>query len=216
MNNQVFSGQKKSQQRQGNFSQALAELEKKQYSNTTHNNGEGNPFADALAQTGGKLPDMNSTEQQAELEKQRKEQEKKAAKLKKHKEINPVETTKLFDNKEKQVKEEIDKLRNELKLLATDVAKFQKDVDLTLMTEVVEPGTQGSYYLNFFQKLRAFIMLLRQKVKSASTWLSQFNGKKKKKRKKSARSMEIGGNAHEKTDMVQKMMHHENNAIYGG
>lgn len=153
-----------------------------------------------------------------DAEKMRQEQADKARKERMrrqlHEQINPVDSTKLFDARHKQVKEEIDKLRVELKALAQDVSKFHKEVELTLMTEVGDPGQEGKYYINFFQQLRAFIMLLRQKIKSARTWASQMNSKKKKR--KIAAGIVLEGKSHEKTTGVYDMMHHERSNAFGG
>jgi hypothetical protein len=99
-------------------------------------------------------------------------------------------------------------------MLAKDVSKFEKEIERTLLTEVVEPGQTGSYFINFFHKLRSFIMLLRQKIKSASTWAKTAQSKKKKKSKQPG--LQIGGLAHEKTSTIQDMMHHERSSTYGG
>lgn len=134
-----------------------------------------------------------------------------------HEQINPVETTELFNTRSRKVKEEIDALRQELKALAVDIAQFHKEVDLTLMTTIVDPGQEGKYYLNFFQQLRAFIMLLRQKIKSARTWATQMNAKQgKKKRRKISAGIDVGGQSHEQTASVYDMMHHERSNAFGG
>ncbi|MCA9372842.1 hypothetical protein KC921_01940 [Candidatus Woesebacteria bacterium] len=134
-----------------------------------------------------------------------------------HEQINPVETTKLYDARQKQVKDEIDKLRYELKAMANEVAEFHKEVELTLMTEIgSHPGMDGKYYLNFFQQLRALIVLLRQKIKSARTWATQLNSKKKKKQKVTGAGIVIEGSGHEQTKSVFDMMHHERSNAYGG
>lgn len=205
------------------FAQALAEAEReKQYSgSSTPSSDSTNLFRDALAKTGGNFGDFNNPmgdqfdfqEQQRLMEEQRK---KEMMRRKLHDQINPIDTIDVFNAREKKVKEEIDKLRAELKGLAHDVAKFQKDVEVTLMTEVSNPGLDGKYYITFFQQLRSFIMLLRQKIKSASTWATQLHGKKKKKQGKFGAGMIIGGAAHEKTSSVQDMMHHERSSQYSG
>jgi len=198
------------------FASALAETEKKAYSGQPKISD--NPFADALARTGGRMPtEQDPAAAQAQENKIREEQRREQLRQKLHKEINPIEATQLFSQREQQVKQEINQIRQELKMLVMDIAKFEKAVDLTLMTQVVDPGEQGKYYLSFFQKLRAFIMLLRQKIKSAGTWATQINGKKKKKRGKGMVGIEVSGTGSEKTDMVQQMMNHENaSAISGG
>ncbi|MEN8253162.1 MAG: DUF5660 family protein [Patescibacteria group bacterium] len=219
MKQNVFSNTKANKKGpKGNpFARALAETERGAFTGGNKDKSASNPFADALAKTGGNIPETNNQNALETQQKRLEEQAKKdRLKRQRHKEINPIDSTELFNAREKRVKEEIDKVRQELKMLAIDVAKFQRDVDITLMTEVVSPGQDGKYYITFFQKLRAWIRLLRQQIKSAGTWATQLNGKKKKKRKKTGKGLEVSGAGHEKTDMVQKMMHHENSTVYSG
>ena len=207
------------------FARALAETEK-QSPGFPPQADTSNPFSDALTRTGGHFPDDTNPyaadsaantstqpdweQQQAEAEAQRKRE---LMRQRLHQQVNPVETD-IFSAREKKVKEEIDKLRQELKMLATDVAKFDKEVEVTLMSEVSQPGQEGKYYISFFQQLRSFIMLLRQKIKSARTWATQLHSKKKKR--KGAPGMVIGGQTHEQTSTIQDMMHHERTSAYSG
>lgn len=206
------------------FARALADTEREQsLTSTGMGTDNTNLFRDALARTGGNFGDtLDSYGNQADLAKQQKEAEIKAKKERMrqelHRQINPVETTDVFNAREQKVKEEINKLRYDLKMLAQDVAKFDKQVELTLMTEIAEPGQQGTYYLSFFQKLRAFIMLLRQKISSARTWATQMQTKKGKKKAAGHGSvgMMIQGLSYEQTTTVQNMQHHERAAMYSG
>lgn len=155
--------------------------------------------------------------QQEEAEKQRK---KELMRKKLHDQVNPVDMIDVFNNREKKVKEEIEKVRKELKMLAQEIAALHKDVDIAVTQEVVNPGQDGAYYLSFFQKLRAFIMLLRKKIKSARTWAQQVHSKKSKKKKRRGRKgsagIEVGGAVREKGKAVHDMMHHEQSTVYSG
>ncbi len=202
------------------FARALAESEKAAYSDNKNPSNNNQDLSEAFARTGGQFPDFGNqnspdflAQQQAELaEKQKRE----VLRKKLHDQINPVDAKDVFSAREKQVAREIDELRKELRLLVGDVAKFEKEVELTLMTEVVDPGQQGKYFLAFFQQLRAFIMLLRQKIKSARTWSSAFSQKSKKKKGRKTGGMVVEGLSHEKTTTVQDQMHHERSNSYGG
>lgn len=200
------------------FARALAETEQSTYSQQDNSSENKSPFSDALSRTGGQFGDLSNGVSPDFLKHQQetllKEKQREALRKKLHDQINPTETTALFDAREREVKREIDMLRKDLQLLVKDVAKFEKEVDMTLRTEVVSPGQTGSYFINFFHKLRSFIMLLRQKVKSANTWLKTSSSKKKKKSKQPG--LQIGGLSHEKTSTVQDMMHHERSSTYGG
>lgn len=201
------------------FARALAETEQS-FNQPNQPTGTNSLFSDALSKTGGAFDfgqagdnqpnPENFAEQQRKMEAERKKQ---LLRKKLHDQVNPVDQVDLFNAREKRVKEQIDQLRNELTFLVKDVAKFKKDVEVTLMTEVGQPGQDGKYYISFFQQLRSFIMLLRQKVKSASTWATQLQSKKRKRAKK---GLMIGGNSSEKTSTIQDMMHHERSTQFSG
>ncbi len=129
-------------------------------------------------------------------------------------EINPVNMQPIFDARQKQVEEQILALRSDLKGLNRDVAKFTKEVEVTLMTRIVKPGQTGSYFITFFGKLRSLILLLRQNIKSASTCLNISKGKAHKKGKQPG--MVVAGQDHEQTSTIQDMMHHERSNNYAG
>ncbi len=203
------------------FARALAETEK-HATDARPNQPASNPFSDALARTGGSFADTKFNQFDPKyLEKQQKEVEEKARlealRKKRHDEINPVDRTQLFDARRKNELKEIEKIRHELKMLARDIVKFNKEVDITLFGQVADAGQEGTYHKNFYQQLRAVILMLRQSVKSAQTWATQLRQKqaKKKKRKGSAGIM-IDGASHEQTKSVYDMMHHERSNAYGG
>lgn len=202
------------------LAQALAETEReKRYSSQPGNTT--NPFSEALARTGNNpgaftdlyqnSPLLNQQQEQQELLAQ---QKKEALRKKLHDRVNPIDTTDVFSAREKRVKQEIEQIRQELKLLAKDFQKFYKNIDQTLSTQQIDPGLEGQYYINFFHQLKSFIMLLRQKLNSANTWATQLQAKSKKKQRK--QGLMIGGASHEKTSTVQDMMHHERSNQYTG
>lgn len=197
------------------FAAALAETEKHSVRDPQPLNT--NPFSDALSRTGGSLPPFD---QQRMLEQQqteaREQQRKEMLRKRLHDQINPVETIDVFSARERKVKEEIEKLREELKLLIAEVKVFAREIDLETQKAVVDPGMQGKYHLNFFQQLRLFIMLLRKRIRSAGTWATQLNGKKKKRRSKTGPGLEMAGAGHEKTSTVHDMMHNERSSMYSG
>jgi len=122
----------------------------------------------------------NFQQQQEDLKKQ--EYDKKRLEL--HKKINPVDAKELFNAREEATKKKIDNIRKELKNLAREIAKFHKEIDITLMGRVTNTGFDGVGDENFYERLRAFIILLTQRVRSARTWAQQQNVKKKKMAKK--------------------------------
>ena len=176
-----------------------------------------NPFARALAEARGGQGQgeqnqlgMDQSEQQRQLlEKQKKER----LRAQLHRQINPVEERDIFNAREQQVKKQIDEVRYELKLLSKELEGFEKDVEISIMSNVPSPGDEGKYYFSFFQKLKQFIILLRNKIHSARTWATTFSAKKKKRQ---AMGMEISGKSYEQTATVFDRMHHERSTQYAG
>lgn len=200
------------------FARALAEMEKSgeqspiNSSNVSNldafRNALKNRPSDSVGQPG--LGDFGSAEfHKRQQEALKQQQQKEALRKKLHDQVNPVEAQALFDAREKQVKEQIDQLRYELRMLVQEVKELDKEAELTLMTNVAEPGQTGSYFLSFFQKLRSWIQLLRQTVRSAHTWLKAGQGKRNKQ-------MKMKGQGHQTTSSVQNMMHHERSTAYAG
>jgi hypothetical protein len=199
------------------FARALSEVEKTSGGlNPNRLNNLPDTVSNGLMQGQGLSPDLTNQNQAELLKQQQAEALKKKRRQELHDRVNPVKETDVFSARRRQVKEEIERLRAELKALAQDIAKFHKEVEVTLMTSVGDPGRDGAYYLNFFHKLRAFIKLLRQQIKSANTWATQVNSKKKKKKRGKKPGLEVGGTKSEKTSTVFDMMHHERSNAYGG
>ncbi|MBD3250717.1 MAG: hypothetical protein GF381_04085 [Candidatus Pacebacteria bacterium] len=204
------------------FARALAEAEKR----SAQNKGQQSAIDETMARAGQNLlsqdfgdfnfgdgiPGMGGGEdpekQQQELEKQRKRKE---LQDKLHRKVNPVEQTEIFNAREENVKKEINEIRKELKALAVEIAKFYKEVDITLEQNVPSPGQTGAYHINFFQKLKQFIIFLRQKVRSARTWAKQMKAKKKKRTVR--QGLDFGAN---EAKASHDMLHHERSNAYTG
>ncbi|NLG06196.1 MAG: hypothetical protein GX559_00665 [Candidatus Pacebacteria bacterium] len=168
-----------------NLARALLEREKNANSYIHSSDGghdQLDAFARALSQSGGdafsSLDNNERRIQASELAQQQKE----ALRQKLHDRINPVETHEIFTAQAERNLKELQATREELKMLAADIKNLDKEIDLALSREVVDPGTTGIGFFNFFHKLREWIMLLRQQVNSARTWMNQVAGKGKKGR----------------------------------
>ncbi len=203
------------------FAAALAETEKATYGTDKSQPKDTNSlFSQALAQNGDKLSgDQTPEDLKRQQEELAKKQKLEAQRKKLHDQINPVDTIKLFDAKEKRVKEELEKTRKELEALAKEIQGLHQELVAPTFQEIVNPGTDAAYYVSFFQKLRTFIMLLRQKVKSARTWLkatNSKNSKKKRKGKKFGAGIEVNGGASEQGKAVHDMMNQELSTAYSG
>lgn len=127
--------------------------------------------------------------QQRQLEEQKKKAEYDRKRAELHKKINPVDTLELFNAREEQTKKKIERIRKDLKNLAREISKFHKEIDITLMGRVTNTGLDGIGDENFFDKLRAFIILLTQRVRSARTWAQQQKKKSAKKRAKRGKGL---------------------------
>ncbi len=155
-------------------------------------------------------------EQQRMMEEQKKAQEKAALRKKLHDQINPVNSYDVFSARQEEVARTLNETRQEIKALAQEIDKLNRDVTLAMDQVIVAPGTDGAYYVSFLQKLRNFIMLLRQKVKSASAWAQQAQSKKAKQKKGKTPGLEVSGQQHEQAKTVFDMMHHERSSTYSG
>lgn len=197
------------------FARALAEA--RGSSGETFPQNQDNPFANPNPGLDQSNPFMDGNKQGVDwAEQQRLQAEKlrrERLRMNLHRQINPVETTDIFNAREQQVKRKLDEIRHELKLLMVEVAEFNKDAELSVMANIPSPGQSGVYYFNFFEKLKAFIVLLRQKIHSARTWANQVG---KKKQRKNAMGLEISGKSYEQTATVFDKMHHERSMVYGG
>ena len=76
------------------------------------------------------------------------------------------------------LKQQIEAIRAELKALAASVKSLNMEVQKAVIEAPVAPGV---YHLNFFEKLRSFLQILRQQIDDSRTWLSMQNNRKQKK-----------------------------------
>jgi hypothetical protein len=166
-----------------------------------------------LSGENGFNPQQLNNQQNLEQLQQEKEEElkKKQMREKLHRMVNPVEQNEIFSAKKERSKARIEEVRKELKKLAAEIAKFYKEVDVTLTQEVASPGMEGTYHQNFFEKLKQWIQMLRQKVRSARTWAKQMKQKKKKKK----RHIGLNFKANE-AKATHDMLHHERSNAYSG
>jgi hypothetical protein len=204
---------------------ALSPELEKNLSSPKKNSNELNPFSEALARTGGSSfdnVDPNNVSQE-DLEKQRKDLEKKqkkeALRQKLHKEVNPIDLHELYSAEAKKTKQKLNETR---KMLQVEMAGLKKEVkglatEITLFQDVVDQGREGIGLREYLDKIRQFIKLLRKKVHSTRTWMHTQNAKsKKKKRGRNKKGIEIGGKQHEQTKAVFDQMHHEQSSSYSG
>jgi hypothetical protein len=83
----------------------------------------------------------------------------------------------VFSLADEQVRSEIQGIRQELALLVKSMGKVQAQIENAVIDNIVDPGV---YHLNYFHKLKQWIVFLRQSLDDASSWLSVSSGRKGK------------------------------------
>lgn len=76
------------------------------------------------------------------------------------------------------VKQELEAVRTELKALSQTIKQFSLEVNKAIHDEPIEPGI---YHINFYQRLRSLLLLLKEQIDDSRTWLMVSTGRKKKK-----------------------------------
>lgn len=118
--------------------------------------------------------------QSVDIEQQMKQQQEQAkreqARQLQHREV--TRSTDVFDRDKERTKQEIAALQAELKKLARELGKMGVDVQKAVDQEIVNPGT---YHVSYFQKLRTFIIQLRQRVSESKNWLAISSQRKKQR-----------------------------------
>lgn len=84
----------------------------------------------------------------------------------------------LFSQQQKEQERAIQELRDEVKKLATATNKLDKVVTQAVLNEIPDAN---QYQVNFFVRLRQFLVDARQSISEASLWVEAFAAKKKKK-----------------------------------
>lgn len=75
------------------------------------------------------------------------------------------------------IKEKIDAVRMELKSLSQSVKQLQTEITKAVSETPVDPGI---YHLNFFERLRLILKVMRQQIEDSRSWLATWSTRKKK------------------------------------
>jgi len=75
------------------------------------------------------------------------------------------------------LKYQIDAVRQELKALSASLKNLHQEVQTAIEQTPVQPGV---YHLNFYERLRVIIKILRQQVEDSRSWLALWTNRKKK------------------------------------
>jgi hypothetical protein len=78
---------------------------------------------------------------------------------------------------EQGIKEQIEAVRAELKALAASIKNLNQDIQKAVVEVPVDPGI---YHLNFFDRLRTILKLMREQIDDSRAWLGMSANRKKK------------------------------------
>ncbi len=84
----------------------------------------------------------------------------------------------IFTRQHEEEQAQVKTIQEELKRLAQSVQNLDKEIVKTVEQIPVEPGV---YHLNFLEKIKQIVILLKKRVEEASTWLEIFNQKAAKR-----------------------------------
>jgi hypothetical protein len=84
---------------------------------------------------------------------------------------------KISEEQEK-TKQQLEAVRAELSMLAKSVGKLHQEIEKAVMDVPVDPGV---YHINFLERLRMIIHLIRKRVDDSSEWLQMTSSRKKQK-----------------------------------
>jgi len=83
----------------------------------------------------------------------------------------------LFSFADEKVRKEIDGVRQELAMLVKTMGQVEKQIELAIMNNVSDSGL---YHLNYFQKLKTWIIFMRKSLEDSSAWLQLGAGRGKR------------------------------------
>jgi hypothetical protein len=90
-------------------------------------------------------------------------------------EVRPAQ--KVIFHEDAQIKQQLDAVRAELAALAKSVRALSSEIHKAVVETPVDPGV---YHVNFYEKLRAVLQVLREQVDDSRSWLTMHQSRKKK------------------------------------
>ncbi len=79
---------------------------------------------------------------------------------------------------EQGLREQIESVRAELKALASSIKSLNQEMQKAVAEVPVDPGI---YHLNFFDRLRSILKLMREQIDDSRTWMNMSQSRKQKK-----------------------------------
>ncbi len=89
-----------------------------------------------------------------------------------------IDLTKLSDADSIRVKQQLESVRIELKALSSSIKNFNQDIQKAVNEIPVNPGV---YHLNFMERLRSILKILREQIEDSRSWLILSTNRKKKR-----------------------------------
>lgn len=77
------------------------------------------------------------------------------------------------------IKEKLDAVRTELKKLAVSIKQLNSQIQQAIEDIPAHPGV---YHVNFLERLRGVLMILREHIEDSGTWLTLCGNRKQKKK----------------------------------
>ncbi len=90
-------------------------------------------------------------------------------------EISPV-TRPVHEDSQK-IAQQIEGIRTELKALAASIQSLNTEIKKAVAEVPVDPGI---YHVNFFERLRSILQVLREQIDDSRSWLTMHTNRKKK------------------------------------
>ncbi len=84
----------------------------------------------------------------------------------------------VFSGQERFVARQMEEIRRELEAIIMTMAKVEIEVQKAVMEIPVKPGV---YHINFLQRLRSALILIRENMESSVSWLKKGASRKKQK-----------------------------------
>lgn len=130
----------------------------------------------------GRMPTTPDQDINPDLDKYIAEKENQAAEQAKMQErafhVHKAQESKvLFSYADESLHKEIDGVRQELQMLVASMGKVEAQIEAAMMDNIVDGGL---YHLNYFQKLKTWIIFMRKSLEDSSAWLQLSSGRKSK------------------------------------
>lgn len=89
-----------------------------------------------------------------------------------------AEWVSVYSKKDQEKEKTIEEIRQQLKALAKDIAKFDNNIAQAIFTPTPKAGI---YHQSFLEHIKSIIELIRHQVSDANSWLAVYNKRQKSK-----------------------------------